>query len=252
MTKRFFKQIFYGFIFTLIIIGLIYFFYKVFYSQPSCFDKKQNQGEEGIDCGGPCAKICLPQNFRDIEINWVKFLKINNKIILLAQIQNPNSEIAASYFDYKFDILDSNQNITKTIFSTSFIYAEEIKYLIEFLNEKDVTNINLVKLQILNPRWAKAVDFKRPNLKIIDKKIEINSDKDFINVSGKIINNDFLVFKNINILINFYNQGIWVGSSKTIIDKISPRETREFNVIFPKKNDFNNLEYEIVFETKRT
>lgn len=252
MFKRYLKQIFYGAIFVLIIFSLIYAFYKIFYAQPSCFDGKQNQDEEGIDCGGPCAKICLPQNFRDIEINWVKFLKINNKIILLGQIQNPNSEIGASHFGYEFDILDSNKNIIKTISRDSFIYAEEIKYLVEFLDEREAPNINSVNLQIINPIWAKAIDFKRPNLKILDKKIEENSNNDSIIVGGKIINNDFVVFKNINILVNFYIQGTWIGSSETIIDTISPKETKEFNVIFPQKTDVNNLKYEIVFEAKRT
>ena len=27
--------------------------------EPTCFDRIQNQGEEGIDCGGPC-EPCLP------------------------------------------------------------------------------------------------------------------------------------------------------------------------------------------------
>ncbi|MBA3789249.1 hypothetical protein H0X32_02550 [Patescibacteria group bacterium] len=29
-----------------------------FYKTPSCMDTKQNQGELGIDCGGPCAYAC--------------------------------------------------------------------------------------------------------------------------------------------------------------------------------------------------
>ncbi|MGB9608938.1 MAG: hypothetical protein ACPL3E_01025 [Minisyncoccia bacterium] len=243
------KQFFYGAIFVLIIFSLIYFLYKAFFSRPTCFDHKQNQGEEGVDCGGPCPKICLPLNFRDIETNFVKFLKVNNKIILLAQIQNPNSEVGVSNFDYQFNVLDQNKNIVKTINNSSFIYAEEIKYLTEFLDEKEIPNIASVELKILNPNWTKAFNFRRPDLRLLNKNI---FEKDnLINLNGKIINNDFVGFENINILVNFYNQGNWIGSSKTIINNILPQEIKEFNVVFPKNYDFNNLEAEVVIEAKR-
>jgi hypothetical protein len=46
---RFYFSIFAGAI-LLVIIALAWYFWP----RPTCFDKKQNGQEEGIDCGGPC------------------------------------------------------------------------------------------------------------------------------------------------------------------------------------------------------
>ncbi|MCS6789252.1 MAG: hypothetical protein NZ484_01660 [Patescibacteria group bacterium] len=253
MHFRKLKQIIYGLIFILIIFSLIYFFYMSFGVRPSCFDGKKNQGEDGIDCGGPCQKICLSSNLRNVEINWVKFNIINNKLILLAQIKNPNNDFGIYNFDYKFNIFDKNKNLIKTINNNSFIYSEEIKYLIEFLDFYDIQNIDSVDLKILNPVWQKKDDFKRPILNVLDKNIYEKENN--LNVFGKIINNDFVNFKNVNILVNFYNQGYWIGSSKTIINSIGPKEVKDFNVIFPKLKNISNIEdlqVEIVLEAKKT
>lgn len=249
MPIRFLKQFIYGAIFVLIILGLVFWIYKSFYSKPSCFDNKQNQGELGIDCGGPCSQICLPSNLRNIEIDLTKFTILNDKIILFAKIKNPNSGFAVNNFDYQFNIFDQNKNIIKTINGNSFIYSEQIKYLVEFLNYKEAPNINSVDLKILNYSWTKGDNFRRPILNILDKNlVEKNNN---LYIVGKIINNDFAVFNNINIIVNFYDKGIWIGSSKTVIDNISPKEIKEFNVIFPKQQNINNLDFEIIVDSKR-
>jgi hypothetical protein len=226
------KQIFYGTIFLgifILIIGAIYFVFK---SEPSCFDNKKNQGEEGIDCGGPCQKICLPENFRNIEVLETKFINVSNNLILLAKIQNPNREIAAQNFDYNFNLFDQNNNLIKNVSGSSFIYAEEIKYIIEFIEDNNLSKqIKNINLEIKNPNFVKAESFKKPNLKILNQdKKQINENT--IQISGKIINNDFIEFNNVKIVTNFYKNNDWIGSSQTIINSILPQEIKDFKINF--------------------
>ena len=51
----------------ILIVGLPAFL--LLYKAPTCFDGKQNQGEGGIDCGGPCVKLC-PSAFLPPEVIW--------------------------------------------------------------------------------------------------------------------------------------------------------------------------------------
>src|SRR3989344_885682 len=51
----------------------------------TCSDKKQNQGEQGIDCGGPCPGICLPKQpfFRLSFLYYFLFFLILLVIIVI-------------------------------------------------------------------------------------------------------------------------------------------------------------------------
>ena len=65
MIKRTVKQIVIIIFFLAIVFVIGFLFYKVFLEHsPTCFDGIQNQGEIGIDCEGPCEKICQSVNDR--------------------------------------------------------------------------------------------------------------------------------------------------------------------------------------------
>jgi hypothetical protein len=249
MAVRLFKQIFYGSIFLIIIIGLLAFFYFSFKSKPSCFDGKQNQGEEGIDCGGPCSQICLPADFRNIEVTWTKLLNTKSQLILIAKIQNPNSGLASYSFDYEFNIL-SNGEVLKTIQGKSFIYAEEIKYIEEFVNKDNMNADNLeIKFAIKNVNWVKSQNFSKPKIDLISKDIQLKDDFNYL--TGRIKNSDFVSLNNVQILANVYDNKSLISSSKTLIDNIFPAETKNFQIIFPKDIDISKYNLEIVIETKK-
>lgn len=249
MTNRTLKQISYLLFFLLVFLAVGYVLYLFFKVGPTCFDGKKNQGEEGVDCGGPCVKICLPEDFKEIQISNVQFLNLGNKTILLAKILNPNSSIAAWRFNYEFTLLGTNDLILKKITGQSFIYAGEIKYLNAILNE-NLSNINQVKLEISNPLWIKSEYFLRPKINLLTK--EVLNQNGIIYVNGKIINNDFVNFLNIKILVNFYKQNKWIGSSETMISQLKPSEILPFKVLFPQDIKLNDLETEILIEAKRT
>ncbi|KKU42980.1 MAG: hypothetical protein UX56_C0001G0015 [Candidatus Azambacteria bacterium GW2011_GWD2_46_48] len=76
MDTRTQKQV----IIAIFFLGILFFigggFYFAFRSPASCFDKIQNQGEEDIDCGGPCATACEEKELKPLEIFFQrKFLR---------------------------------------------------------------------------------------------------------------------------------------------------------------------------------
>ena len=57
---------------------------------PTCSDKKQNGGESGIDCGGPCVKLCLSQ-VNDLKVIWQRAFKVTSGAYdVLAYVTNQN------------------------------------------------------------------------------------------------------------------------------------------------------------------
>jgi hypothetical protein len=66
------------------------------YQAPSCMDNKQNQGEEGIDCGGPCSHLC---SATVTAIKTSKFTRqlapVSGRTDVISYIDNPNPNAAA-------------------------------------------------------------------------------------------------------------------------------------------------------------
>lgn len=104
-TKR---KLIYFFSFLLIIIvvvGLPLFF--LLYKRPTCSDNRKNQGEQGVDCGGPCVKLCKAEQLTPV-INWQQaFMVTPGTYSAVAYIYNPNVYAEAFNVPYTFILRDS-------------------------------------------------------------------------------------------------------------------------------------------------
>lgn len=92
---------------------------------PTCSDGKQNQEEQGIDCGGPCPKQCLGE-VKDLIILWNKFFDIGQgKYDVVALIENPNLFLALPSFKYRFKLYDKNNIMITSTEDETFINPGE-------------------------------------------------------------------------------------------------------------------------------
>lgn len=84
-----------------------YFFFR---EAPSCVDNKQNQDEEGIDCGGMCTYLCSAQE-ADPSVRFVRaFSPVPGRTDVIAYVDNPNSDAAARQAPYTIELYD-DQNV---------------------------------------------------------------------------------------------------------------------------------------------
>lgn len=93
-----------------IILAIIVSLFFIFKSEPTCFDGKKNQKEEGIDCGGPC-KPCVT-NPKDMTVLWTRVFEIKEGVYeAAALIENPNLFYELPSFKYIFKIYGSNNDL---------------------------------------------------------------------------------------------------------------------------------------------
>lgn len=79
-----------------------------FYDAPSCKDGSQNQGEEGIDCGGPCSTLCTPSVVPPV-VSFVRELpQQGGALDVIAYVQNPNPFAATKNAAYEIEFLGEN------------------------------------------------------------------------------------------------------------------------------------------------
>lgn len=90
----------------ILLLPTMYIGYKVYYKAPTCFDAKQNQGEDGIDCGGPCDLYCKGQALAPV-ILWQRYFKVAPGLYTAAAfIQNPNLSAGAKKVPYVVRLYD--------------------------------------------------------------------------------------------------------------------------------------------------
>lgn len=112
--------IFSGIIF-LIVFSLIYFFNPA----PTCFDRIQNQEEEGVDCGGSCEKGCLG-DIKDIVVLWTRFFQITSAHYDVAVlVENPNLFAGVRLVQYQIKLHDEKNVLVAIRNGITFINPQE-------------------------------------------------------------------------------------------------------------------------------
>lgn len=106
-----------------IVISLVLFamFYKVIFQAPTCFDKKQNGGEVGVDCGGGCSLYCSNQISAPVVLWSRAFPVVGSSYNLLAYVENQNKRGAVAKADYEFKVYDTNNQLIGTRQGSTFI-----------------------------------------------------------------------------------------------------------------------------------
>lgn len=78
------------------------------YKAPSCMDNKQNQGEEGVDCGGPCPYLCTVSE-SEPSVRFVHAVSPEaGRTDVIAYIDNSNMNGEAQHAKYTVELYDSN------------------------------------------------------------------------------------------------------------------------------------------------
>lgn len=100
---------------SVIIFSLIYLFRGILFPTPTCFDKKQNGYESGVDCGGTCSLRCSNE-ISPISVEWARAVIVSpSKYDLVAMLSNKNIDNSPRALEYSFVVYNSNGNIIKEI-----------------------------------------------------------------------------------------------------------------------------------------
>lgn len=117
-------QYFSGF-FAFLLVIIFIFIYPIIFKDPTCFDKKQNGSELGIDCGGSCSLFCQNQNKEPI-ILWSRAFNVTgDNYNLVALIENPNKDAAIKNISYEFKIYDNNNLLIGTREGSTYIPSNQ-------------------------------------------------------------------------------------------------------------------------------
>lgn len=137
------KQLSFFGIFAFVVLLVVGTAVYIFWPDPTCHDRRQNQREEGVDCGGPNCVPCANQ-IRDLSIIWTRSLKTADGLYdFAAQVENGNQFLKTGRFNYLVKFYDSN-NILIAI-KENATYAEAGEKFVIF--EPNISTQNRVPVR---------------------------------------------------------------------------------------------------------
>ena len=216
---RFKKQFLYSVIFFVIILAIIGFFVLRFMSGGTCFDNKQNQNEEGTDCGGNC-KPCQ-ENIKELTVLWKRFFAAGeNAYETAAVIENPNLIWGIETLNYKFKLYDQNNILIAVKGGTTFLNPNDRIFIFEPKFDIKERRPHRATIEFDDIKW-KFIEKMSPNLIVIKKDFYDRAGLSILEVEVK--NNSLENVENIYVgaALLDENENAF-AASQTKIDKINP------------------------------
>ncbi|MCK9352484.1 MAG: hypothetical protein WCT49_06215 [Candidatus Paceibacterota bacterium] len=210
------------------VIGALIYSLK-FYEIPTCMDGKQNQGEEDVDCGGPCVVVCSNQIAQPIVLWQRAFESTPGVYNAVAYIENPNSGLGVQEATYRFTLYDEkNIFITERVGKT-FIAPNERFAVFEarFNVGERVPKQAFFKFVSFSP-WMK-ISGEKPPLNVRGEQVSDSTSKP--RVDAVIENLQLVPIKGIHVTAIVYDsEDNAIASSATVIDAIAAQSS--YDLVF--------------------
>jgi hypothetical protein len=244
MNRRTTKQIIIALIFFLILSGFGFLVYSFTKPAPSCADGIRNQGEEDIDCGGPCDS-CELVHIKEIDILWVKVVSgQDNFYDLAAKIKNPNQNYGSGQASYQFELYDSQDNLIAEYPGTTYILPNQTKYLLKVKAESN-RPVKQVKFSFGQIEWEKPEDYQPPQLSIQQKEYRLLGDEEpgFAQLRAVLINKTNFDFDKIDIdILLFDSSSRLLAVNTNEIRTLLAGQERDFFSVW-----FNQIDGQVAF-----
>jgi hypothetical protein len=202
----------------------------------SCFDGKKNQGEEGIDCGGPCPP-CELKYAEPLKVYPTKYLVYSNSIDIIGIVENPNKNLALKKIKYYFEIYDFDGVLkaTTTLKETT-LEPETKKYLLEINYPKPKFTLGEIKLKIVEPKKEDFIKKEKEEIPVSYYNEKIISENGKWKIQLSLFNKSFQK-QEVEVIGLVYNQNnnlIAVGRTKAFL---GPQEVQDISVFLPELLD---------------
>ena len=186
-----------------------------------------------MDCGGPCSLLC-PAQYAPLNVLWTRFIKVNDGVYnVLAYIENPNINAEADNLSYIFKLYDARGILLKERTGTTFVSPDHIVAVFEAgLNTGNSVPVRAEFFFTSPAVWIKSAS---QELGLSVSQAVISREDTAPRLSAILLNNTVKILKNIEAVAVVYNsEGNTIAFSRTIIDSLPGKTSREINFNWPK------------------
>jgi hypothetical protein len=229
---------------TIIAVYFLIFFvlgtggYLAFKPQPSCFDGKQNQNEEDIDCGGICTLACVEEVIgNDLLVREITFIQTGEgKYDIVARIFNPNNDIGAGRFRYALSLKDASGNEVARVAGMNFILPQETKSLLA-LNLESVVAPTKAVIELSDFGWQRLRGYQaKPELNIYSKRyVEQPDPTVFGAVTATLVNDSVYDFRTVELKVILRDvKGNPLAVNQSQMQTVTVGREQDIRLVFPE------------------
>ncbi len=226
------RQLLYIGVASLIVIGAGGFVaYSVLATPPICFDGKQNGGEGGPDCGGPCSKLCPNQALQPVVL-WTRAFKTSPGIYAAAAyVENNNTGAGAKAVTYAFRLYDADNLLVAEKGGVMDIPPQEVVPV--FASNIDVGTREVARafLEFSEvPVWNRIPSDALPNVRISNLQLGEGGSR----LSAEVVNQGSGDVRDLSLTaVLFDANGTAVNASKSTLDRIPRGASQEIVFTWP-------------------
>lgn len=225
-------------VFFIIFSALVGIYFSYIKAPATCSDGKKNQREAEIDCGGPCAP-CAFKYQKEIEVFFARSIRVRaNTYDIIAQVQNPNSHLAANPLAYRVRLFDDQGVEIGRRENVTYIYPNDRIYIIEpnFITERSVVRAEAEIIE-RETKWTYLEEL-RPELTLGNKQYAPNIEIPGARVSAELTNKSLFGFQRVEIRAALIDrEGNIIGAAKTVAEAVRSNEARHVELILPQLPD---------------
>jgi len=237
-SRRMMRRVKIGSLFMLFLFVVIVPSYLLLSPKKTCSDGKKNQGEAGIDCGGPCPIVCQevfsPESFELRESLFVP-TGVSGKYDASVRVYNPNDTIGAASIGYDIVLRDSTDVEVGRFSGTESILPQESKYF--FGLGIDVSGMpSSVGIEFHDGDWRRFSGYQeRPALTVHGLRYDkVSSGPFFGEVFGTLRNESPFDFRSVTVKVLLRDtSGKTVALNRTEVNTLLSGDVRDFLLRFP-------------------
>ncbi len=201
----------------LIPVGIVIYSYL---NKPlTCSDNKQNQGESGVDCGGPCSLVCK-KDALNLIVSWQRLFKVAPGLYTAtAYIENPNVGAGAKEAHYVFKIYGEEGIVVYERKGSVHIYPKNTFAIVEPGIETGERKVSRMTFEFTEePTWTKENEYVSP-FTITNR--EVIKEDTAPRIEATLQNATIDTYTNVAILALVYGaDGNAMAASRTVVDRI--------------------------------
>ncbi|MEJ0053588.1 MAG: hypothetical protein WDN10_02575 [bacterium] len=207
------------------------------YRAPSCTDTKQNQGEEGVDCGGPCPYLCAVKTEAPV-VQFVRALSPRaGRTDVIAYVENQNPSAAARSAPYRIDLYGAGNVIIASSNGTVDLPPKSVVpvYVPNFFSgNQQVVRVFLTFDQD-SVLWE---SYRETRVLPKARSAELGGTPDAPRITAVLQNDDVEPLYNTKVVATVFDaSGNAVGASQTVLEAIQPQGSASaiftWNAAFP-------------------
>ncbi len=219
---------------VLILLGISIPVFIIWIHEPAtCFDGKQNQGETGVDMGGPCPRLD-PRFLDKPQVLWVRPLRLRAGYYnAVAYIENSNPNAGARQVSYRMKFYDENGVLVAKRVGKTDIYPSMIFPVFEGAIDSGKRELSRATFELLEePKWYRYDSSPMKGLKISGQKL--SKTRHSLRLTAKVKNTDIDDKSDIHFVATLFDEkGTAIAVSHTYIAYITAASSAEITFTWP-------------------